>query len=153
MSRRLRFHSLAAAALLALCLPALAGAARKPPPAPTPTDTLNLALDEAVAQALAHGDQVKIARANVTATDGRVLQELSRALPQVSASVVYDRTLHSIYQGMFSGGDTGDFGSLLENSPFAAKNSWNASLTAQQLLWSGGKVGSALKVAKAANRS
>jgi len=54
---------------------------------------------------------------------------------------------------MFSSGDTGGFGDLLKNSPFAAKNAWNASLTAQQLLWSGGKVSSALHAARAANES
>jgi len=148
---------LALAAMLAALAPA-AGAdalvlAKAKPAPPTPTDTLRLTLDDAVAQGLAHGDQMRVARANVQATEGRVLQELSRALPQVSATVTYDRTIHSIYQDMFTGGDTGGFGSLLENSPFASKNAWNASVTAQQLLWSSGKVGSALRAAHAANGS
>lgn len=160
MTRRLSLASLALrAALVAACAvaPLAAGPARaarrEPAPAPTPQDTLSLTLDEAVRQGLARGDQMRVARATITSTDGRVMQELSRALPQISASVVYDRTLQSIYQNMFSSGPDAGFGSLLENSPFAARNSWNASLTAQQLLWSGGKVSSALHAARAANES
>jgi outer membrane protein TolC len=130
---------------------ALPAAPREPVPAPAPQDTVSLTLDDAVARALARGEQMRTARAFVTSTEGRVTEELSRALPQISATVTYDRTLQSIYQGLLTGGSS--FGSLLENSPFAAKNTWTANLTAQQLLWSSGKVGSALKAAKEANRS
>jgi outer membrane protein TolC len=87
----------------------------------------------------------------VKQTEGQVLEQLARALPQVSGTVTYDRTIQSIYQNLVPADSP--FGSLLENSPFAARNTWTANLTAQQLLWSGGKVGSALRTAKAANHS
>lgn len=145
-----------AAALAALAPPAGADAlvlARPKPAAaaPVPTDTLRLALDDAVQRALTRSEEMRSAHAFVQQTEGQVLQELSRALPQVSGTISYNRKLESIFSAVAA--DTGAFSSLLANSPFAAKHTWTADLTAQQLLWSGGKVGSALRTAKAANRS
>jgi outer membrane protein TolC len=135
----------------ALLLPVTAAARRAPPPAPAPTDTLHLTLDEALQRALARSQEMRTARALVKQTEGQVLEQLSRALPQVSGMVTYNRKLESIFQGAVE--DTGFFGQILKNSSFAAQHTWSADLTAQQLLWSGGKVGAALKTAKAANRS
>jgi outer membrane protein TolC len=151
MTSRIPFLCLFLGAALLVAPAAGLAARREPSPAPTPTDTLSLTLDDAIARALARGEQMRTARAFIATTEGRVLEELSRALPQISATVTYDRTLQSLYQGLLSGDSP--FGSLLENSPFAAKNTWTASLTAQQLLWSSGKVGSALRAAREANRS
>jgi outer membrane protein TolC len=128
----------------AIALPGSAGT-------PASTDTLRLSLDEAVERALAQGEEMRTARANVAFTAGEVRVQLSRALPQVNASLLYDRKLQSIFEGAAS--DTSDFGSLLENTPFAAENAWTAEVTAEQLLFSGGKVGGAIKAAKAAKRS
>lgn len=146
-----RVHCLPLLLTAALLVPATALARREPPPAPAPTDTLRLSLDDALQRALDHGEEMRTAHALVRQTQGQVLEQLARALPQVSGSVVYDRTIQSIYQNLFRG-DSG-IGSMLENSPFAARNTWSANLTAQQLLWSGGKVGAALHTAQAANRS
>ena len=140
-------------ALLATSLllaPAPAGA-RRTPPAPPPTDTLRLTLDDAVQRSLARSEEMRAAHALVKQTQGQVLEQLSRALPQVSGAITYNRKLESIFQDAIA--DTGFFGQLLKNSSFAAVHTWSADLTAQQLLWSGGKVGAALKTAKAANRS
>ena len=142
--------------LLLVPVAAPAGALAAPradAPAVAPTDTLHLTLDDAVRRALAQGEEMRAAHAAVHQTEGQVLQELSRALPQVSATVTYDRMLHSIYEDMFSGASGQGLGSVFENTPFAARNTWTASLTAQQLLWSGGKVGAALRAAHLANRS
>jgi len=136
---------------VALLLPASAGARRMPAPAPAPTDTLRITLDDAIRRALATSEEMRGAHAFVTQTEGQVLQELSRALPQVSGTVTYNRKLESIFQGVAS--DTGFFGNLFKNSPFAAQHTWTADLTGQQLLWSGGKVGAALRAARAANGS
>jgi len=148
MSRRMPL--LAFLLATSLLLPAAAHA-RRDPPAPPPTDTLRISVDDAVQRALARSEEMRAARALVQQTEGQVLQELSRALPQVSGMVTYDRKLQSIFQGVVA--DTGFFGQILKNSSFAAVHTWSADLTAQQLLWSGGKVGAALKAAKAANRS
>jgi outer membrane protein len=133
-----------------LLLPATAGA-RRVPPAPPPTDTLRLGLDEAIQRALAHSEDIRTARANVQQTQGQVLQAVSQALPQISGSILYDRKLESLFSGMAA--DTGVFGAILKNSSFAATHAWTVDLTAQQLLWSGGKVGAALRTARAANKA
>jgi len=146
-----RAATLALLLAAALLLPATAGARRAPPPAPTPTDTLRLTLDDAVQRALTRSEEMRAARGLVRQTEGQVLEQLSRALPQVSGAVTYNRKLESIFQDAVA--DTGFFGQILKNSSFAAQHTWSADLTAQQLLWSGGKVGAALKTAKAANRS
>ena len=135
----------------ALLLPARAQARREAPPALAPTDTLRLSLDDALQRALARSEEMRAARALVKQTQGQVLEQLSRALPQVSGMVTYNRKLESIFQDAVA--DTGFFGQILKNSSFAAQHTWSADMTAQQLLWSGGKVGAALKTAKAANRS
>jgi len=135
---------LAGTLLLALA-PAAAGAAA------AGGDSLRLALDEAVARALERGEEMRAARAYVSQTAGLVRQEMSRALPQISGSLTYGRQLSSIWEGAAS--DTSGLGDLLADSPFAAENSWTAELYGEQLLFSGGKVSSALRAAKAANRS
>jgi outer membrane protein len=146
-----RLPHLALAVLIALLLPVPAGARREPPPAPVPTDTLRLTLDDAIQRALTRSEEMRAAHAFVKQTEGQVLEQLARALPQVSGMVTYNRKLESIFQDVVA--DTGFFGQILKNSSFAAVHTWSADLTAQQLLWSGGKVGAALKTAKAANRS
>jgi outer membrane protein len=135
----------------ALLLPATVQARREPPPRPAPTDTLRLSLDDAVQRALSHSEAMRTARANVKQTQGQVYQAVSQALPQISGTVLYDRKLESLFSGMAA--DTGVFSTILKNSSFAAEHSWTVDLTAQQLLWSGGKVGSALRTARAANRA
>jgi outer membrane protein len=121
------------------------------PSAPATGDTLRLSLEDAVDRALARGEEMRAARAVVRQISAQVTMELSRALPQINGTVTYDRKLSSIFEGAET--DTSDLGSLLANSPFAARNTWTAEITAKQLLWSSGKVGSALHAAKAAKRS
>ena len=65
-----------------------------------------------------------------------------------TGSLIYTRQFASIFQGVAGGADSG-IGDLFKNSPFGAPNSWNAQIQANQLLWSGGKVGAGLKAAKA----
>jgi outer membrane protein TolC len=137
-----------AAAVAAALLAVAPGAAAA---APAPPDSLRLALEEAVGRALARGEEMRSARAYVSQTAGLVRQEMSRALPQITGSLTYDRKLNSIFEGATS--DTSVLGDILANSPFAAENSWTAELYGEQLLFSGGKVRAALGAAKAANRS
>jgi outer membrane protein TolC len=145
-----RPHRLVLLVLAALLLPAAAGA-RRDPPAPAPTDTLRLTLDDAIQRALARSEDMRTARAGVRQTQGQVFQAMSRALPQVSGTILYDRKLESLFSGMAA--DTGVFGAILKNSSFAAEHAWTVDLTAQQLLWSSGKVGAALRTARAANQA
>jgi outer membrane protein len=147
MNRLLPYTVLLMATLL---LAAPVAARPRPAPAP-PTDTLRLALDDAVQRALARSEDMRTARANVKQTQGQVFQAVSQALPQISGTVLYDRKLESVFSGMAA--DSGIFSTILKNSSVAAEHAWTLDLTAQQLLWSGGKVGSALRTARAANRA
>ncbi len=148
--------------LAALLVPLGAGARPAKAPPPAPTDTLRLTLDDAIRTALARSEEMRTARAFTRRTEGMVMEQLARALPQVNGSITYDRKLSSIFSGLTKGSsaqpDTGVagvlsdfFSNLFSNTSFAAKNTWTADLQAQQLLWSGGKVGAALSTARAAH--
>ena len=78
-------------------------------------------------RALARGEEMRVARAVVRQTSAQVTMELSRALPQINGTVTFDRKLSSIFEGAET--DTTDLGSLLANSPFAARNTWTAEIT------------------------
>jgi len=132
-------RTLGISVLLAVAWAAGAAAAE---PAPPP---VRLTLDDARQRALSLGEEMRSAHARVREARGRVREALAGALPQITGFVGYTRQLESIYSNVAS--DTA-FGNLFKNSPFGAANSWNAELDAQQLLFSGGKVGAALTAAK-----
>jgi outer membrane protein TolC len=94
---------------------------------------------------------MRAAQALVEQTDGRVREEISRVLPQLTGTITYNRKLDSIFEGVAA--DTSGLGGLLEGTPFAARNTWTAEITGEQLLWSGGEVSAAVRAAKAVNRS
>jgi outer membrane protein len=84
----------------------------------------------------------------VREANGRVKEAMAGAFPQITGSLTYTRQLESLYSDL-SSDTTGGLGNLFKNSPFAAANSWNAELHAEQLLWAGGKVGAGIKAAHA----
>src|SRR6266704_7034448 len=112
-----------------------------------PADTLRLTLDGAVQRALERGVELRLARADVLEANGAVREALSAALPQVTGSLTYSRQFASINQGVAA--DTSSIAKLFQNTPFGAPNTWNLQIQASQLLWSGGKVGAALRAAQA----
>lgn len=124
----------------------LAALAATPLGAQAPVDTVRLTLDEAVQRALASGEEMRSARAQVREANGQVTEAWAAALPQVTGTVLYTRQFASIFEGF--GSDT-TIAPIFENSPFGAANAWNLELRASQLLWSSGKVGAALKGARA----
>ena len=83
----------------------------------TPADTLRLTLDEAVARALAFGDEARIARAGVGVADGQVREAFAAALPQVTGSVTYNRKFDSIFRNLGGGGDTTGIADLFAATP------------------------------------
>lgn len=117
--------------------------------AQAPRDTIRLTIDAAVERALASGEEMRRARAQVREADGQVTEAVAGALPQVTGSVVYTRQFASIFEDL--GSDT-TIAPLFKNSPFGAANTWNVELRATQLLWSGGKVGAGLAAAKSYRR-
>jgi outer membrane protein len=125
----------------------LTAVARGPLAAQAPADTLRLTLDEAVQRAVDQSFAMRLARADVIDANGQVREALSSALPQVTGSLTYTRQFASIYQGL-GGNDTSSFGELFKNTPFGAPNAWNFQIQANQLLWTGGKVGAGLAAAR-----
>ena len=119
-----------------------------------PGDTLRLTLDAAVQRALSQSEEMRLAQAQLGATNGQVRQAFAGALPQITGTVTYTRQFASIYQslGGSGGGDT-SVTNLFKNTPFGAPNSWVFQLTGSQLLFSAGKVGAGLAAAKSARRA
>src|SRR6266550_606870 len=137
---------------LVFAVPATAqnvGQAVRPPLPPGEGTGVRITLDQAVQRALTEGEEMRTARAQYRDAQGQVREALASALPQVNGSLTYSRQFASIYSSLGSGGasDTG-VTNLFKNSPFGAPNSWNASITASQTLFSAGKVGAGLKAAK-----
>ena len=140
MSRFLKTTSIIAA-LAALAVAPLGAQTR---------DTIRLSMEVAVERALASGEEMRTARAIVRDANGTVIEAMSAALPHVTGSVSYTRQFASLYEDF--GTDT-VIAPIFQDSPFGAANSWNMELRATQLLFASGKVGAALKGAKAYRES
>jgi outer membrane protein len=116
------------------------------------TDTLALSLQEAVARALRTSEEVETARQQRASAGAQITQARAGALPQVNGALVYNRTLASIFDNLQLGPEPepgedpppNPFASL----PFGRANTWNASLQIAQPLYSGGRVGTALAIAR-----
>ncbi len=118
------------------------------------TDTLRLGLADAVALAIAQGEEVQVARARRDITEGQVLQARSGAFPQISGGFGYTRTLASLFSGLdfdFGGDEEGE--NPFANLPFGRPNVWGANLQVSQALYSGGRVGTGLRVARLAREA
>jgi outer membrane protein len=127
-------------------------AAQTPRPG-APGDTVRLTLEEAVSRAVATNEQVEAARAQRQLAGAQITQARSGALPQISGGVVYNRTLASIFDNISFGpppepGNGGDTPNPLAGLPFGQRNTWSASLQVAQPLYTGGRVGTALAIAR-----
>lgn len=143
----------------ALVLLALALAYPVQAQAPSGQDTLRLSLHEAVATALAAGEEVQVARARRQVTEGQVIQARSGAYPQLSGGFGYTRTLASLFSGLdlsgFGDDENGDDNgeNPFANLPFGRPNIWGANLNLSQPLYSGGRVSTGLRVARLAREA
>ncbi|MSR36624.1 MAG: TolC family protein [Gemmatimonadetes bacterium] len=137
-----------------------------------PGDSLQLTLEQAVARAQDTSEEVRLARAQVDLAGAQVRNVRSTALPQINGSFGYTRT----FQSQFSGGgdveiadslkfEPDSLGSVADrlrylekhaataglgwfgNLPFGRVNAYSVNLSGSQTLYSGGRVGSALKAA------
>jgi len=158
-----------AAAPAALAAQEPAGAARG--------DTVGLSLQAAVARALGQSEEVRLARSQVEIAESQVREARAGALPQVNANVGYTRTFASAFSGgggitipdslRFSPDSTaplaervryleenaplaglGGLGALFGNLPFGQANAYAATLSGSQLLYSGGRTGAAMNIAR-----
>jgi len=107
---------------------------------------VRLSVGEAVERAQAEDESVRLARAQQDLADAQIVQARADALPDLSATVGYNRTLASIFDGISLGPPPeGEDGAAL---PFGQANAWTAALSVSQPIYSGGRVGAALGVAR-----
>jgi outer membrane protein len=114
---------------------------------------LPLTLAQALEIAEAKSESVALARVAFTRNDGDFVRAKSGRKPQLSASATYERLITNQFQGVFdslapgggtgggtdggSGGDGQDF----SNFPLGRANTWRATLSFSQNLYSGGRLG------------
>lgn len=139
-------------------------------------DTIRLTLEEAVARAVAGSQEVRLARAGVDAAEAQVTAARAAALPQISANLSYTRTFASPFDVgarlvlpdslRFSPDPTrpleervkyledrapvaglSGMSTLFGNLPFGRRNTYVAGVTGTQLLYAGGRIGAALRIA------
>jgi outer membrane protein TolC len=121
-------------------------------PAVTP---LRLTVEGAVARGVAQAEEVERVRAQRGVAEGQVTQTRAGALPQVNGQLVYNRTLASIFDGISLGAppEPAEPGAEPVENPFASlpfgrPNVWNAGVQITQPLYSGGRVGTGLEIAR-----
>jgi outer membrane protein len=141
------------------------------------SDTLRLTLSEALTRATRQGEEVLLARSQIELAEVQIHNARSVALPQLNANLGYVRTFASQFntgqsftvpdslrfepdslaslpdrvkylEDRTAGAAIGALGSLFGNLPFGQENSYTATLSGSQLLYSGGRVGAALDAAK-----
>lgn len=141
---------------------------------------VRLTMAEAVRRALDTGEEVRLAQASLRQARGQVTQAWSAALPEVRASVTYQRTFASVFSGAGQGPSIAPFspdstlplsdrvryledeypnmlgrqlGELFASTPFGRENSYVAQVTLSQTLFQGGKVSAGLRGARAYERA
>jgi outer membrane protein TolC len=124
----------------------------------------SLSLDQAVDRAIDAGDEVAIARAGIARAEGNQQIAASGFLPQINASLSYNRTLISQFSSVTGGDDApeGDtsggempsgLSSVLENLPFGQANQWTLGVTLSQTVFAGGRLIAMRSAADARRRS
>jgi outer membrane protein TolC len=138
---------------------------------------LELSLEDAIRSAAQRSDEARLARSQVEVADAQIASVRSVALPQVNANLGYTRTFKSMFDtgASFELPDSmrfspdpnlplsdrvaylednaglaglGGMGSLFGNLPFGQKNAYTAGISASQLLYSGGRTGAAMDIAR-----
>jgi outer membrane protein len=146
-------------------------------PAAARGEAVPLSLQAAVGRALGQSEEVRLARSQVDVAETQVRETRAGALPQLNANVGYTRTFASAFSGGggFTLPDSlrfqpdtaaslaerlrylernaplaglGGLGSLFGDLPFGQANAYQATLSGSQLLYSGGRTGAALAIAR-----
>ncbi|MDF1504222.1 TolC family protein [Roseisolibacter sp. H3M3-2] len=139
-------------------------------------DSTPLTLDQALARALGQSQEVRLAKAQVDLAAAQVTAARAQALPQLNGTLSYTRTYASPFNtgGGFSLPDSmrfapdstgsvaerlryleqnaglaglGGIGGLFGSLPLGRPNAYVAGVSGSQVLYSGGRVGAALKIA------
>lgn len=143
----------------------------------TRIDTLTFSVEDAVARAVGRSQEAKLSRLRLDLAGAEVKKARAAALPSLDASLDYTRTYASPFNtgGGFTLPDSikfapdssasieerlrylernaanaglGGLGSLFDNLPLGQVNGYVARLSGSQTLYSGGKVGAALRIAR-----
>ena len=151
MSIRVHMHRLSVATGLALTL-AVASVARAQPSPAASIPSGPLTLEQVLAIAEARSEAVGIAQVAVTRTEGDAVRARANERPQLSAAASYDRSLANEFQGVFDnvdfgGSNDGSTGNSFEDLPFGRANTWRATLSFSQNLYSGGRIGAQKQLA------
>ena len=135
-----------------------------------------MTLEAALARSTGESQEVRLARAQVDYARTQVRAARSAALPTLDGRLAYTRTFASPFAGGgFTLPDSlrfepdpslpleqrvayledkvpaaalGSLGSLFGNLPFGRPNTYTAGINGSQTLWSGGRVGAALRIAR-----
>jgi outer membrane protein TolC len=136
--------------LLWVALGAAAASAQSQAPALPPGP---ITLEQALEVAEARSESIAIAQAGIQRAEGDEIRARSGLYPQLSAALAYDRSLASEFEGVFDNfGDApsnGEEDGGLEDLPFGRENTWRASLTFSQNVYSGGRIGAQRALARA----
>lgn len=139
-------------------------------------DTLCLSLTQAVERALGKSEEIATARARVSQADARVTQATAAALPQLTASLTYNRAIYSQFSALegFAGADTSSIPSafdptlparvrydtlssllmadfmagLAKGLPFGRANTYMSLVQVSQPLFAGGRISAARSMAQ-----
>jgi outer membrane protein len=140
-------------------------------------DTVRLALTDAIARAVGQSEEVRLARSQVDLADAQVTAARSAALPQIDGNLSYTRTFDSPFntgtgftlpdslkfepdptlpleervrylEDRAPSAGLGGLGALFGNLPFGQANSYVLSGSVSQPVYSGGRVGAGLAIAR-----
>ena len=127
------------------------------PASTSPSDPLVLPLADAIRLATGSSEQIGLARAGTVRARGQQYQARSVLLPQLGATLNYQKTLQNQFQALSrrsSGGNTGGVSdSALADNPlariFASRYTTTFGLTASQNVFTGGRAQAGIRAANA----
>lgn len=136
-------------AMMTICFSATAAAQT------APARTLVLSLEDALRIASGESENIWVAEAGVQRAVGSEQVVRSQLFPQVSASVVYTRTLRSQFEGIdFGSGDPSDpDGGEEVDLPFGRENQYTLGLNLSQVVFDGGQIFAQRRAAEARLRA
>lgn len=145
---------------------------------PVHSDSLSLSLDQAISRAVQASEEIQLARTQVDFAEAQIRAARAEALPQINGNAGYTRTLASAFDtggGGFTLPDSlqfnpnpnatleervryledrtpiaalGSLGALFSDLPFGQENAYAFTISGSQLLYSGGRVSAAMRIAR-----
>jgi outer membrane protein TolC len=124
---------------------------------PTPIPTEPMTLEQVLELAPIQSESIAIARQGVQRAELEQAKARSGRFPQLNLLAAYDRALASEFDDVFAdfgnGGNGQDGGASFEDLPFGRVNTWRATLSVSQTLFSGGRLGAQAALAEAGRDS